>query len=76
MSDIPEPAHDKMWREIRAHLKVTDFAKVSWEAIYKAKQKLDYELTEWEWEYLRRKSAPTAPIGPPMSKTERDWWNK
>lgn len=47
---------DRMWREIKRHLGVMSFERVSWEAIYRAKRELGYPLSAWELEILWRHS--------------------
>lgn len=47
----------EMWRRIKMHLGVKDFAKVSWGAVYQAKKDLGYSLTAVEEETRRNSGA-------------------
>lgn len=52
--------YTEMWRRIKSYLGVPDFAKTSWEAVYRAKRDLGYTLAPREAAYI--KDSPAAPV--------------
>ena len=75
MSKLSESPEDKMWRQIKHHLRVAVFdASVSWRAIYGAKQELGYALNEHERQVLDG----AEPLGARAVEKplKEGWWQK